>query len=510
MAVHRNRVIYQSEALFISPDATGYHFTGAKTSVPDVGDGPFGLMTPPITQIQGFGGTLVDPAKNSAGQLVGWQPGDTWPEWCPHGDPAKKAEFNGQADIDNALEAYTITADQVGTAGNIAAINGDGATNTATLVTAAATPGFTYTFTAGDSTLIPDDQTQNAASTFALAGGVNHTPASNAFSTITVNVDADVTSATGGTDGNAFTITYNDTPGAAINAALDPADATSLIVTYDSTAFHTDDAVATAINAVNGFTAPAVAPPANLQAGGQVQTNFAGGVDGAFAFFNGSLPVEVKVLDVHVRAVDFGSAANGTVFTGDDTIDIDTFVANHNAVAGNPQLEVVIGGSHVLDLGETITLNGGFDGCAKAHGTVIKQLKRVQSANYGFTVNRQDVNQFGHSARLDSIIVESPTVNLDFSYYLLDGYNERMLEFVTDATTNTLSGMLTPELYQAGNNFFIMTTPEARDAVGGDVALNKSEENSKSVISLGTVISLITVLTLAWEVFLPQVLPLKA
>ena len=29
MAVHRNRVIYQSEALFISPDATGYHYTGA-------------------------------------------------------------------------------------------------------------------------------------------------------------------------------------------------------------------------------------------------------------------------------------------------------------------------------------------------------------------------------------------------------------------------------------------------------------------------------------------------
>ena len=29
MAVHRNRVIYQSEALFISPDSTGYHFTGS-------------------------------------------------------------------------------------------------------------------------------------------------------------------------------------------------------------------------------------------------------------------------------------------------------------------------------------------------------------------------------------------------------------------------------------------------------------------------------------------------
>ena len=130
--------------------------------------------------------------------------------------------------------------------------------------------------------------------------------------------------------------------------------------------------------------------------------------------------------------------------------------------------------------------DGSDAGLAKAHGTIIKQLHRVQSANYGFTVNRQDINQFGHAARLDSIVVESPTVNLDFSYYLLDGQNERLLEFVTDGKTNTLSGLLTPELYQAGNNFFILTTPEARDAVNGDVNLNDNDkEDLKSVISLG-------------------------
>ncbi|MEK6881684.1 MAG: hypothetical protein AABY22_18840, partial [Nanoarchaeota archaeon] len=28
----------------------------------------------------------------------------------------------------------------------------------------------------------------------------------------------------------------------------------------------------------------------------------------------------------------------------------------------------------------------------------IKQLQRVQSANYGYTINRQDVNQFGELA----------------------------------------------------------------------------------------------------------------
>ena len=215
MAVHRNRVIYQSEALFISPDSTGYHFTGAKASspIPGVGDGPFGLATPPVDANQVFGGTINEPLKTNNGQLAGWGEGDTWPEWNPNGD--------------------------------------------------------------------------------------------------------------------------------------------------------------------------------------------------------------------------------------------------------NPAF-------------------------AKAHGTIIKQLQRVQSANYGFTVNRQDINQFGHAARLDSIVVESPTVNLDFSYYLVDGYNERHLEFVTNGDVNTLSGALAPELYQAGNNFFILTTTEARDAVNGDVNLHDAgQEDKKSVISLG-------------------------
>ena len=120
------------------------------------------------------------------------------------------------------------------------------------------------------------------------------------------------------------------------------------------------------------------------------------------------------------------------------------------------------------------------------HGTVIQQLKRVQTVNYGFTVNRTDVNQFGHLSRLDSIVIDSPTVNLDFSYFLLDGWNERQLEFNTDGQTNSLSGALSPELYQAGNNFFLLTVPEARDAVKGDKNVSKEgSPRSKSVISIG-------------------------
>ncbi len=118
--------------------------------------------------------------------------------------------------------------------------------------------------------------------------------------------------------------------------------------------------------------------------------------------------------------------------------------------------------------------------------SIIKQLKRVQSINYGFSVNYTDVNQFGNMSRLDTVVLETPTVNLDFSYYLLDGFNERHLEFVTDGKTSALSGHLTPSYYQAGNNFFILTTPEGVDVVNGDSAVDVAgDNNQKSVISVG-------------------------
>ena len=115
-------------------------------------------------------------------------------------------------------------------------------------------------------------------------------------------------------------------------------------------------------------------------------------------------------------------------------------------------------------------------------GTAIDQLKRVQSANYSFTINRQDVNQFGHLGRLDSVVLESPTVSLDFSYYLTDGYNERLLGFITDGSIQSLSGMMTRDQNEFGNNYFILTVPEGRDAVVGDQLVS---EDHKTVIGLG-------------------------
>ena len=129
-----------------------------------------------------------------------------------------------------------------------------------------------------------------------------------------------------------------------------------------------------------------------------------------------------------------------------------------------------------------------------------EQLNRVQSANYSFTINRQDVNQFGDLARIDSLVLDPPTVSLDFSYYLTDGFNERSLGFFVQTTGekmnkgqgttpfigaankvgNFASGQL---LASSGSNFYIVTSPEGQDLnkLGAGEALNGDD----SVIGIG-------------------------
>jgi hypothetical protein len=96
------------------------------------------------------------------------------------------------------------------------------------------------------------------------------------------------------------------------------------------------------------------------------------------------------------------------------------------------------------------------------------QLERVQSANYNFSISRQDINQYGQLGRLDSIVLEAPTVALDFSYYLTDGFNERALGFYVTTTSSTASGNF-PSGHMttsSGQNFFITTVAEGLDATG--------------------------------------------
>jgi len=54
-------------------------------------------------------------------------------------------------------------------------------------------------------------------------------------------------------------------------------------------------------------------------------------------------------------------------------------------------------------------------------------LQRVQSINYNFTVPRTDVNQYGQLGQIERVIIEVPTVTLDFDYHLAGVTNEKSI-----------------------------------------------------------------------------------
>ena len=106
----------------------------------------------------------------------------------------------------------------------------------------------------------------------------------------------------------------------------------------------------------------------------------------------------------------------------------------------------------------------------------VNQFSRVQSCNYNFNIARRDVNQFGNLAAIDRIILEQPTVGLDFTYLLTDMANEKNIGFSINATgtgivditspaaTNScLSGILTNAFVNT-KNYFIRTVSEGNDA----------------------------------------------
>lgn len=119
--------------------------------------------------------------------------------------------------------------------------------------------------------------------------------------------------------------------------------------------------------------------------------------------------------------------------------------------------------------------------------TDIKQLHRVQSANYAFNISRTDVNQYGELAAIDRVVLETPTVSLDFSYYLANFANEEALGFNV-APTGTSNSGLESAVSKIINkdadekNYFIKTVGEGKDAVseGGTVPAS-----GDSVIGIG-------------------------
>ena len=99
---------------------------------------------------------------------------------------------------------------------------------------------------------------------------------------------------------------------------------------------------------------------------------------------------------------------------------------------------------------------------------LINQLHRIQSCNYSWGVNRVNVNQFGETAAIDRVILESPTVSLSFNYLLANMYNESGMGFHTQGLYNCVSGFANKNTDD--RNYFLRISPEGVDAVGSNIS----------------------------------------
>ena len=126
----------------------------------------------------------------------------------------------------------------------------------------------------------------------------------------------------------------------------------------------------------------------------------------------------------------------------------------------------------------------GTDGPTERHigtGTFtdIKQLHRVQSANYAFNISRTDVNQFGELAAIDRVVLDTPTVSLDFSYLLSNMTNEEFLGFKVNTKATQ-----TDDLVSALSGVLNKTAREGEDAIG-DTDRDKAGTARASTIGIG-------------------------
>lgn len=119
--------------------------------------------------------------------------------------------------------------------------------------------------------------------------------------------------------------------------------------------------------------------------------------------------------------------------------------------------------------------------------SLLYKLDRVQNCNFNFTINRQDINELGQLARIDSIVNDTPTVGLDFSYYVTDGLNERLMGFNFSGKSLTadnacvdasaISGLMVDT---QGNNYYIVTVDEGEDVVNANLSVT-----SNSIVGVG-------------------------
>jgi hypothetical protein len=105
-------------------------------------------------------------------------------------------------------------------------------------------------------------------------------------------------------------------------------------------------------------------------------------------------------------------------------------------------------------------------------------LRRIQSCNYNFAIQRQDINQYGELAAIDRLIIQEPTVSVDMSYYFEpSGFNEQHMGLQVNTTTtevvatgaSTISDHMLNRIIASGaqydqKNIFVLISDAGIDA----------------------------------------------
>ena len=118
----------------------------------------------------------------------------------------------------------------------------------------------------------------------------------------------------------------------------------------------------------------------------------------------------------------------------------------------------------------------------------ITNLDRIQSINYNFNITRKDVNQFGALAAIDRVIIDQPTVSLDFSYFQNSFANEKELGFDVKALKRSATVNLT--IVASGDDEFAITAASIVDGGQGyldpfTLTLPQEPPNVAPVLSFG-------------------------
>jgi len=126
-------------------------------------------------------------------------------------------------------------------------------------------------------------------------------------------------------------------------------------------------------------------------------------------------------------------------------------------------------------------------------------IRRVQSCNYNFAIQRQDINQYGELAAIDRLIIQEPTVGVDMTYYFEpSGFNEQRLglqvnTYVSDLIStgnSTASDHLLNQIISSGSNFdqkniFVLVSDAGIDANDTGVSAMDNSGNYNGIIGIG-------------------------